>query len=77
MVRFIAILGDATSLRERNSGLVDRGVEGFHLELVIVLASLEALVVHVEGTVRQGKVVHFRVSGTDIIHKVIGPGIGS
>jgi len=77
VVRLIAIFGNAPSLRERNSRLVDRGIKSFHLELVIILSSFETLVIHIKGAVRQCEVIHSWVPGTNVIHEVIGPGIGS
>jgi hypothetical protein len=75
-VGLIAILLDATLLRERCRFIVSHSVKSLHLQFVIILASPQALVINIECAVRESPVIYAWVSHSNVIHNLIGPCIG-
>jgi hypothetical protein len=55
-IRHIPIVLSACRLREGRVGIVDSGLEGLHLVLVIVLVISQTFIVDVEGTVWESPV---------------------
>ena len=72
-VRHVSVVLRTRRLREGRVRVVDSGLEGLHLVLVVVLVIPQAFIVDVEGAVWESPVSDLIILSEYIVHEVVGP----